>query len=623
MSDTTDSIGISDAVLIEQEDALTSDDDDMAMASTEVEHIPVTPERDDEQDEEQEQEQELKDDPTAAAAAAAAENVTAAKPTVENTACYKNCAVQIVSIGTEEDAYAFAFHEEALTSILDKIPKEDLVAVVSVVGAFRTGKSFLLNWFLRYLNADIGEDGVVEKDWYTKLNKVGGGPGGEVNPGFHWRGGSERNTTGIWMWSEPFQRIRPDGSTISLLLVDTQGMFDHETTMALTAAIFGLSTLLSSYQIYNVDKRIQEDNLQQLALFSEYGRMALDKDKQDGLDKNISENDENVKDMHVRPPFQKLDFLVRDWQNYEDEEDEELMDKEMKEYLQSVFKERDAKDLQETRQHISESFEQVSCFMLTHPGFAVTKKKYEGSVKAVDDTFLTLLDRYCRKVFDSKDLEPKQIHGRFLKSSELGAFIKAYALLFKSGATFPEAGTMLDATAAANNTVAISSSVEKYVTMMDEYVGPDISAFRNEDELHEYHGRILERSLKEFSKIANFGSTRSIEMAREKVLIDVNQRFYTYEKLNQSRNPLSGFETFIVPSIIAVLSYILRSISDMTCSSWSQTCKAGSDALSHILAVACIFLGIVYFTKAKHMNEKISKAYNALKIMFGDTEKKK
>ena len=29
------------------------------------------------------------------------------------------------------------------------------------------------------------------------------------------------------------------------------------------------------WQVYNVDKRIQEDNLQHLALFSEYGRMAL------------------------------------------------------------------------------------------------------------------------------------------------------------------------------------------------------------------------------------------------------------------------------------------------------------------------------------------------------------
>ncbi|CAN0425561.1 unnamed protein product, partial [Hapterophycus canaliculatus] len=35
---------------------------------------------------------------------------------------------------------------------------------------------------------------------------------------------------------------------------------------------------LSSCQIYNVEKRIQEDHLQQLALFSEYGRMALRKE---------------------------------------------------------------------------------------------------------------------------------------------------------------------------------------------------------------------------------------------------------------------------------------------------------------------------------------------------------
>ena len=78
------------------------------------------------------------------------------------------------------------------------------------------------------------------------------------------------------MWSDPYFLQRSSGDEVAILLVDTQGMFDHETTVGLTAAIFGLSTLLSSYQIYNVDKRIQEDNLQQLALFSEYGRMAFE-----------------------------------------------------------------------------------------------------------------------------------------------------------------------------------------------------------------------------------------------------------------------------------------------------------------------------------------------------------
>jgi hypothetical protein len=67
---------------------------------------------------------------------------------------------------------------------------------------------------------------------------------------FAWRGGQERQTTGIWMWSEPFLRT-PKGSSeqVAVLLMDTQGMFDNETSMSLTAQIFGLSTFVSSFQV--------------------------------------------------------------------------------------------------------------------------------------------------------------------------------------------------------------------------------------------------------------------------------------------------------------------------------------------------------------------------------------
>lgn len=53
---------------------------------------------------------------------------------------------------------------------------------------------------------------------------------------------------------------------------------------------------LSSCQIYNVEKRIQEDHLQQLALFSEYGRMALSKQQEITAGGGVEEDAEGAED---------------------------------------------------------------------------------------------------------------------------------------------------------------------------------------------------------------------------------------------------------------------------------------------------------------------------------------
>jgi len=82
--------------------------------------------------------------------------------------------------------------------------------------------------------------------------------------GFTWRGGSDRDTTGILMWSEVFKATLEDGEKVAIILLDTQGTFDSESTVKDCATVFALSTLLSSIQIYNLKFNIQEDDLQHL-----------------------------------------------------------------------------------------------------------------------------------------------------------------------------------------------------------------------------------------------------------------------------------------------------------------------------------------------------------------------
>ena len=89
----------------------------------------------------------------------------------------------------------------------------------------------MLNFFLRYLQSGGGTTG----DWL----------GDEQIPlkGFSWRGGSERDTTGILMWSEPFLFKIDDENEVAVVLMDTQGAFDSEYTVRDSATVFALSTM--------------------------------------------------------------------------------------------------------------------------------------------------------------------------------------------------------------------------------------------------------------------------------------------------------------------------------------------------------------------------------------------
>ncbi|XP_030891046.1 atlastin-2-like [Leptonychotes weddellii] len=146
----------------------------------------------------------------------------------------KPCPVQIVL--AHEDDHNFELDEEALEQILLQEHIRDLnIVVVSVAGAFRKGKSFLLDFMLRYM--------------YNKDSQSWIGGNNEPLTGFTWRGGCERETTGIQVWNEVFVIDRPNGTKVAVLLMDTQGAFDSQSTIKDCATVFALSTMTSSVQV--------------------------------------------------------------------------------------------------------------------------------------------------------------------------------------------------------------------------------------------------------------------------------------------------------------------------------------------------------------------------------------
>ena len=176
------------------------------------------------------------------------------------------------------------------------------------------------------------------------------------------------------MWGEVFLHDYKDGRKVAILLLDTQGTFDNKTSMKNCTTIFALSTLLSSVQIFNISNNIQEDNLQHLQYFSEYGRLA-------------SEGGDT-------PCFSKLMFLVRDW-NYPYEHEygsvggRNLLDKC---FTITDDQEEEHKTL---RNHIMAYFAIIDCFLMPDPGANVKRSpNFTGKLSEIEHDFKEKLLEY-------------------------------------------------------------------------------------------------------------------------------------------------------------------------------------------------------------------------------------
>ncbi|KAJ3644284.1 hypothetical protein Zmor_026950 [Zophobas morio] len=416
---------------------------------------------------------------------------------------YEPSAKQIIDLS---EGNKIAANEDILRQVfLNPSVKDKPVCVVSINGTFRQGKSFLINFFVRYLKLKYKLKKITSEKW---LNAEDGNISGTA-----WKCGSGRHTVGILVWSEIFITELPSGEEIAIVLLDSQGTFDVDTTKQDCAAIFAISTLISSVQIFNLKEKISLLDLEHLECFSGYGQLAL----QEGSRWNAA-------------PFQNLWFLIRDWP-YQFEFD--FGTSGGQQLLNSVVSRTTelTSELNIQKDNILKLFENIYCCLLPHPGETVAKSpSFSGKLEDIDERFLKHVEEFVPKILSQENLVPKTINGEKIKVSDLFTFIQLYCDYF-SGGNVPPLPTMYMATAEAQLKIAVTESGAMYKEAMDEIVLVDASL--ENDVLEEHHLQQKQNAMDNFNNKKILGN---IEIKRKfKTLLKgkLDQRFIEYRRLNR------------------------------------------------------------------------------------------
>ena len=173
----------------------------------------------------------------------------------------------------------FIINEEAV-KILTKSENKQ-IGIVSLVGKYRTGKSFLLNRVL------------IEK---KSLKGFDVGP--TIKP----------CTKGIWLWSSPLMITNKNSSTtFPAYLIDTEGLGAYDEEINHDSKIFLIAILISSLFIYNSFGTIDEVALNNLSLILNLSKSLKLRNNSNVLNSKESDDKEMAK------YFPSLLWLLRDF----------------------------------------------------------------------------------------------------------------------------------------------------------------------------------------------------------------------------------------------------------------------------------------------------------------------
>eukprot|EP00931_Biecheleriopsis_adriatica_P104445 TRINITY_DN79118_c0_g1_i1.p1 TRINITY_DN79118_c0_g1~~TRINITY_DN79118_c0_g1_i1.p1 ORF type:complete len:691 (+),score=172.21 TRINITY_DN79118_c0_g1_i1:94-2166(+) len=526
---------------------------------------------------------------------------------VEGSQGAKPRPLQIIKIDLETNKVLLG--EEEIRILEQQLKKTGVekVAVIAVMGAFRTGKSFLLDLMLRYLRekhpqkqktAAAGQnmeecevpDWAAAKnvpDWAvncgaTMLEGREGRDREDLN-GFIWRPGMEKCTEGIWVWSEVFV-CKSGDEDVAVVLMDTQGAWDARMSKEQSATVFGLTTLLASRLVYNVSKQIQQDKIDNLLYFTEFAQAALRTLRQSRA--GLKERAAQVRGESFERPFQKLEFLVRDWPHFQESFGLPEAREMMQEHLQQYF---DPKLSEDTKSvdTLTSMFGEIDVWCLPHPSLAIEREGWDGDLGVMEKDFWFYIDSYMEKIFSPEELKAKANLGQTITVDQFGALLREFIAAFSDAA--PQAQSFSQAMEASTSLLARDTAMKKLKEVLVDKVGKSPSAIPSED-----FEALAEQAIKsaddEFSSKAIFGTDEGIRRSKEQLLEEVRAEVQRVRDDNDRKleASLSGLTNV---SLVAVGAFALDRVSDVTCDWWSDFCQEASGNLSNVYVAVLLYVG--------------------------------
>ncbi|CAK8698141.1 unnamed protein product [Clavelina lepadiformis] len=350
--------------------------------------------------------------------------------------CKEPRALRIISPKTGKDGYQV--EEEAICEILNHPDVIDTpVIVISIAGAMREGKSFLLSLLIAYLESGMSSN------WLNNDEQT-------LQRHFKWTSGRDRETMGIYMWSKPYVTKSSNLKVkVAILLMDTQGSFDRDGEKC-ASDIFCFSTLLSSIQLYNICNNINENHLQPLSVFADCAKQL------------VKSRSPNVQKQEA--PYQTIMFVIRDWQV--DGNKFQIGLEDGQKYIDQQFSinPKEKRDVIAVRKSINEAFQKIRCCLFPYPGGLIAVESDDeddqddddndndndndnaaideghavlpencAKMKNLTENFKKILGKFACDLFKPKDSSIKKINGQQLTGRKLLNFIAQYHHLLEQG----------------------------------------------------------------------------------------------------------------------------------------------------------------------------------------------